>query len=98
VAPKVLNFGTVKVNSSKSRSFIVKNVGKGTLEGDAGAASPTPPFSSGPTSFSLKKGKAQKVSVKFAPTSKGNFNGSIVVHSGDPNHPTSTVTLKGKGK
>ncbi len=87
-----LSFGTVKVNSTKSKKLKIKNKGKGSLQVTIGTL--VPPFSgAGSGTFNLAKGKTKTVTVKFKPTTKGATPSQIlIITSDDPKHPTHNRT------
>ena len=80
VSPSSQIFGIVPVGTNSGRSFVVQNVGAGTL---AGSASVSPPFSvlSG-GSYALAGGQTQVVSVRYSPAATGNDAQSIVFSGG----------------
>jgi len=92
-----LSFGTVKVNSTKSKKLKIKNKGKGVLQVTIGGL--VPPFIFNSSNFNLAKGKTKTVAVKFKPTAKGATpSQTLFITSDDPNHPTDNVTASGGGK
>jgi uncharacterized protein YegP (UPF0339 family) len=60
---------------SVDRTFTVKNVGSGTLTGNASTTAPFTIVSGG--SYSLTAGQSQAVTVRFSPPSAGAFSGSV---------------------
>jgi hypothetical protein len=100
LSSRSLDFRNVKVGKNKTLSFTFKNTAKTKLAGEVDAGGIVPPFnvSAGAGSFSLARNKTQKVSVTFAPMKAGSFMQTITIRSGDPKHPTTTVTVKGKGR
>lgn len=75
VTPSERNFGNVIVGETEDRTFTVKNVGGGTLSGNASTSSPFSIVSGG--SYSLAGGDSQTVTVRFSPTSAVTSNGSV---------------------
>ncbi len=69
-----LDFGTVTVGGSTTRSFTLSNTGGGTLNGSASASSI---FSVSPASFSLAAGGSQSFVVTFSPSSGGIYSGNV---------------------
>ncbi len=69
-----LDFGTVTVGGSTTRSFTLSNTGGGTLNGSASASSI---FSVSPGSFSLGAGSSQSFVVTFSPNSGGIYSGNV---------------------
>ena len=92
-----LSFGTVKVNTTKSKKLKIKNKGKGTLQVTIGTL--VSPFSVSSGTFDLSKGKTKTVNVQFMPTATGATPSQILdISSDDPSHPTHNVTASGAGK
>ena len=92
VTPTSLAFGSVTVNSTKDLTFTVTNSGGGTLTGSVTTSSPYSVTAG--SSFSLGAGAGQVVTVRFSPTSSGNFLGNASVSS---NGGSASVTLSGTG-
>jgi Abnormal spindle-like microcephaly-assoc'd, ASPM-SPD-2-Hydin len=92
-----LSFGTVKVNSTKSKKLKIKNSGKGVLQVTIGTL--VSPFIFNGSTFNLAKSKTKTVTVKFKPTAKGaTASQTLSIASDDPNHPTHNLTASGAGK
>jgi hypothetical protein len=93
-----LSFGSVKVNSTKSKKLKIKNKGKAPLQVIVGTLNP--PFTvSGNGTFTLSKGKTRNVSVHFMPTTKGSTpSQTLSITSDDPKHPSHNLTASGSGK
>src|SRR5208337_524863 len=66
-----LSFGTVKVNSTKTKSLKIKNKGKFPLQVTVGALVPPFAVTAGSGVLDLPKGKTAKVTVQFRPTATG---------------------------
>jgi hypothetical protein len=75
VTPNSLDFGGVAVGSSSDKNFTVKNTGGGILTGSATTEAPYSIVSGG--SYSVSAGQSQTVTVRFSPTSLGNFAGNV---------------------
>lgn len=88
-----LDFGTVSVGSTKDLPVTVRNCGGQTLTGSASVGAPFSIVSGG--SFSLAANQSQTVTVRFSPTAKGGFTGSVSVSS---NGGPASVNLKGTGE
>lgn len=95
VTPPSLAFGSVAVGASKDLSFTVQNIGGGTL---TGSASTSMPFNIiGDNSFNLNAGGSKLITVRFSPTSVGNFLGNVnfTSNGGNTSPPVSgTGTVK----
>lgn len=93
-----LNFGAVKVNSSKSKHFRIQNKGKFALQVTVGSL-PSPFTVTGSGTFILSKGKKKTVTVHFKPSATGPAPGQMLsIDSDDPNNLTHPVTVTGAGK
>ncbi|MEW6268883.1 MAG: S8 family serine peptidase, partial [Thermodesulfobacteriota bacterium] len=80
VTPASADLGAVAVGSSLDASFVVENAGGGTLTGQATTAAPFSIVSGG--AYSLTAGQRQVVTVRFAPTSAGDFFGNVAFTGG----------------
>lgn len=94
-----LNFGAVKVNSTKTKKLKIKNKGKGGLQVTIGTLDPPFAVTSGTGTFNLPKGKTQKVTVQFNPTATGTTTSqTLTITSNDPKHPSHNLNASGSGK
>jgi hypothetical protein len=92
-----LNFGKVAANSTKTRTFTVRNAGKGDLH--VSSISAQAPFQlTGTGTLNLAKGQSAAVSVEFMPTTTGAVSEALTINCDDPNNPTPSLTLTGTGK
>jgi hypothetical protein len=92
VTPPSLDFGTVDVGASVSKTFTVKNVGSGRLTGQATTAAPYQIVSGG--TYNLTAGQSQTVTVRFAPSSAGTFLGTVNFSGGgDASAPVSGIAV-----
>lgn len=98
IAPKSVNFGTVKVNGLKTKTFKLTNAGKGALAGTIGSAGTPFTVISGGGAFVLAPKGKRTVTVRFQPSSAGAVALSIPVTSTDPKQTAVSVAVKGKGK
>jgi hypothetical protein len=80
VSSNSLNIGAVNVGGSLDRTITVRNVGGGVLNENATASTPFAIVSGG--SYSLSAGQSQTVTVRFSPTSEGNFEGNVSFSDG----------------
>jgi thermitase len=80
ISPSSLDFGAVNVGGSSNRSITVRNAGGGVLTGNATANAPFTIVSGG--SYSLTAGQSQTVTIRFSPTSAGNFEGNVTFSGG----------------
>jgi hypothetical protein len=100
VTPKKLVFPKTKVGKFKTKKLKIKNTGDGDLNGTITPPAKGSGFVMNPqqTSYSLNPGETLILNVEFHPTKQGKAKGEIVIASNDPNKPSVTVPLKGKGK
>lgn len=98
VTPTDIDFGSVAVGSSNSRTFTVANSGNLVLT-ITKAAPPAAPFEVTapiPEGQQLLPAQSISQSVSFAPTAAGAFSGSYLITSND-NHGAQTVRVHGVG-
>ena len=80
VSPLDIDFGSVKIDSSRYEAFTVENTGYGTLEGSASVSDPfTIHYGE---SYSLSYGQTHTVTVRFSPTDEGTFNRNVTFTGG----------------
>ena len=92
--PALLDFGSVTVSQTNSRSFKVKNTGDTTLS-ISGLSDPGAPFTVTPTgSAQLPPNAELTFTVTYKPTVVGSSNASFVISSDAQNK---TVALSGQG-
>jgi len=97
-----VDFGEVDLNTTSEKSFEVKNIGKKdltissvTIKGTDASVYSIVDAGMG----TLKPNESTSIKVKFTPqTIKFYTNASIEIVSNDPDKPTTTVSLAGKGK
>jgi hypothetical protein len=80
VNPGTIVYGTIPAGTSVTNSFMIKNVGTGTLNGSATVASPFS-IASG-SSYSLGAGQTQAVVVVFNPLVASNYSQSVNLSGG----------------
>lgn len=71
VLPSSLDFGSVPVGSSDVESFVIENVGGGTLRGFVEGGSGDYSVTEGVGLFELGGGETRFVSVRFSPSTRG---------------------------
>ena len=101
VSPLSINFGNIISGQSAQQSITIRNAGTAALILNS-ISKPNSPFSIAsnncplsPSSIAVN-GSCQ-ITVRFAPTSVGVFSSSITISSNDPDTPSVSVTLTGKG-
>jgi len=77
VTPVNLSFGTVTVGDHADLSFVVKNVGSGTLEGFVSVNRSDYSIEAGDGGFSLAADESWLVTVRFSPSAGGLRIGSV---------------------
>src|SRR5262245_5194155 len=88
VAPALLDFGHVLLESSSELPLVVSNPGGGTLAGSVLASGP---FSiAGPSDYALGPGESAELVVRFAPTAPGPAAETLAFDG-------AAVTLQGSG-
>ncbi|HEX8438983.1 choice-of-anchor D domain-containing protein, partial [Archangium sp.] len=93
----VLDFGEVRVNTSKVETVRLTNKGGVPLTFKQPVLSASSPFSSsGPSTLTLPPGASVDFQVSFKPTEGGIANDTLVVESDATNSP-SLLSLTGKG-
>ncbi len=97
VSPMAIDFGTVTLGASLSRTFTVANTGNAQLTGALAFATLTSDYTFSPTALSLAPGGTQIVTVVFAPSQATTSTGVIVITSNDTTNPTVSVSLTGTG-
>ncbi len=88
------NFGEVSEAAVRDQSFVVENVGGGTLTGQASVAGGGYAIV-GNGSYNLGSGQTATIIVRFVPTGPGSFQG-VLSFSGDPNGALQ-IALSGTG-
>jgi hypothetical protein len=101
VSPLTLDFGTVSVGSTASRTTTIQNVGGqdltvtalslgGSADFALGAGAPSVPFT-------VAGGGSVNVPVDYAPSGEGPDSGTLEIASDDPDEPLTLVALTGSG-
>jgi hypothetical protein len=101
-APKSWDFGAVKVGTSVTKKFNIANGSTQALQVDVLPATPNPPYSllSGGGMATIGAGQSEQIVVQFKPTvvTATSIAGSLPVTSSDPNRPSASIPLSGRGK
>ncbi len=101
--PKSWDFGAIKIGTSVTRQFNIAN-GSQTqaLQVNVLPATPNPPYSllSGGGMATIGPGQSEKVVVQFKPAvvTATSIAGSVPITSSDPNNPSASIPLSGRGK
>ncbi|PYT06852.1 MAG: hypothetical protein DMF60_08370 [Acidobacteria bacterium] len=99
VMPISIDFGSVRVTQSDTRTVTISNGGQANLI-ISSISDPGGPFTivNKPVlPLTLQSTESVTLTVRFAPTSGGQANTSFAIQSNDPNAPLSTVSLTGIG-
>jgi len=101
VGPRKVDFGSVRVGDSIDRFLTVTNRGRGDLVVSALRLDPSgsADFSllSGEGPFTIPSGGSLEVSLRYTPSVPATAAGFLEIESNDPENPTITVTLEGRG-
>jgi probable HAF family extracellular repeat protein len=108
VEPRTLNFGKVKINTTKTLNLTVKHAGGGEpgslLVFRIGGLQAPYEFLGGASSagesagnIEVAAGGKRTFKVKFSPTALGTFNDQVIVLTNDPDQPIVFVNVTGKG-
>ena len=100
VSPLSLDFGTVTVGSSASRTTTIQNTGTGPLSvtGISLSSGTSTEFSWSPAApFSVAAGASITLTVTYQPIDASTDTGSIVIASNDPASPSVSVSVTGTG-
>ncbi|HRR51388.1 MAG TPA: C25 family cysteine peptidase [Candidatus Cloacimonas sp.] len=97
-----IDFGQVTVNTTASHEFTICNCGTASM---LGTISTEEPFSLGMPSmpsqyleYIILPGEAFTFNVNFRPTENIEYNGSLIIHTDDPNALINNIPLYGTGK
>lgn len=77
VTPEALDFGAVPLGEYADLSFVVENVGAGTLNGSVSESSSDYSVEAGGGSLGLEAGQTRAVTVRFSPSSRGTRTGAV---------------------
>jgi Abnormal spindle-like microcephaly-assoc'd, ASPM-SPD-2-Hydin len=100
VSPTSLDFGTVTIGGSASRTTTVQNAGTGPLNvtGISLGSRTSMEYSWSPAApFSVAAGQSVTLTVTYQPIDASTDTGSIVIASNDPVNPSVNVSLTGTG-
>jgi len=95
---KTVNFGTVRVGVTKTRSLVIRN-GSRVEQMRLTIGSVVPPFTAtGAGVHTVLIGGNRNLVVTFKPTAPGKVSAKLLIQSTDPRKPSAEVTFTGKGK
>ncbi len=100
VDPAALDFGTVTVGSTASRTTQVRNTGNGALDVTGISLCDGTPaaFSVSPAApFTVAPGESVTLTTTYAPTAAATDSGCFAIASSDPAHASENVSLTGTG-
>ena len=96
---RTLNFGRVRVGSSKTKGLVLKNKSK-TENLWVFVPAPSDPFAlvSGGGLIQIGPRGSHTVSLRFAPLARGRFTDVLRLDSSDPRRPVVNVGLRGRAR
>ncbi len=89
-----INFQPIFVNYTDTSGFVISNDGTDNLE-VSNISVDNPVFTVSPSSTTLTPGENQAVQVVFAPTSTGDFSGTITLSTNDTDEGTVSIPVSG---
>lgn len=92
VSVTLVDFGTVAVNDSASRTFVLRNLGNASLRGNVALACPPFRVVTGGGPYVLAPGETLAVGLRFLPTAAGDYSCLLALSPG-----CSAVSLEGTG-
>jgi len=95
VTPNAVDFGTVFVGASPTRTVTVSNPGTDDLI-VSGITSNDPTVSASPGSFTLAPLSAQAVTITYHPTAPASLAATLTIASNDPDNPSVSVSATGQ--
>jgi hypothetical protein len=93
VTPMALDFGRVAAQATATNTFLVENMGKGTLRGTATVAAPFKILSGG--DYTLRENEAQVVTVVYTPSGAASDTQTVKFTGGGGAKATATGKLAG---
>ena len=96
ISPTFLDFGSVFVHGSATRTVAVANVGTDALT-IAGIASDHPDFVADASSFTVPAAESRTVTVTYTPSVPGAASATLSMASDDADEPEIAVELQGEG-
>ena len=90
------HIGSTAMGKSVARTMTVTNTGMATLN-VTNITSSSGLFTISPTSFSVNTGASQNVTVTVTPSATGTVYSTLTITSDDPDDPTTTLTINGRG-
>ncbi len=96
VSATSLDFGSLFVGGTSTRTFSVSNGGTDPLDVTS-ISSSDPQFTASPAAFTLAPGGSQTVTCNFTPGSAATFNANLSIASNDPDENPTVVAMTGTG-
>ena len=93
----VVDFSDVVVTNTAKRNLILSNKGRRSLQISDAKYTGDKSFSYSKLPTALGQGETGKVIAAFAPTEVGEFTGTLVLTTNDPDAKAVTITFKGTG-
>jgi subtilisin family serine protease len=95
LSSQILNFGEIYVGDTRTITPKVRNGGDQTLNITSITIN-GPGFDFQDTQHTLQPGEKFSLSVFFTPNTTGDFSGSLMITSNDPDNPVYVVPIKGR--
>ncbi len=93
----IIDFGVTKIDSTRSRTFKIYNLGVvQDLEVNS-ILSSNPAFSANPASGMIPPGDSLTITVSFTPSASATYRDSVTILSNDPETPQVSVAVQGHG-
>jgi subtilisin family serine protease len=96
VNPAAVDFGSIFVGATPTRTVTVSNPGTDNLV-ISGITSSDPTLTASPSTFTLAPLAAQIVTITFHPTAPATLAATLTIASNDPDNPSLTVGATGAG-
>lgn len=97
VAPKSIDFDSVRLNTSKTVPVLVENAGTALLT-VTNISSVESQFFAEPTSFNLEPEQRQRVDISFSPNVLQEVEANVIFNSNDPDQPEFSLPVTGFGR
>jgi hypothetical protein len=93
-----LDFGEVSSGGAAERSFVLRNVGDAPLSVTSVTSDHAAFTVVGATSFSIGPAGSHEVTINYTASAEGEQRGTIQISSDDPDEPTVSLSVVGRGK
>jgi len=93
----IIDFGVTKIDSTRSRTFKIYNLGVVQDLEVNNIVSSNPAFSANPASGMIPPGDSLTITVSFTPSASTTYRDSVTILSNDPETPQVSVAVQGHG-